>query len=297
MRPFQVLAPNKSSGDRIKDLKAKIIFEDAKLSFKKTTNRCNNFNDTIRYTKKGALKSTNNNELKQILSRGQALCEDGICVSHSCETQILSRGQALCEDGICVSHSCDINSEIVDDTGSVVKKRGLLNCPQGLMATAVKIDTNANLFSHYVQGLLPTTTSGTVPIIDCHDIVADITDSFVNSIKNVSIDSDTGKLYEDAGDNIAEIFIFDPSGVYMDSCAAGGDNVISGNLKQEHLWNSTTILGSQDINGTYQTCQGGSGINLSWGNNTKQNYLISYDPNNKIVFNTDPNILTKNCNV
>jgi hypothetical protein len=268
MRPFQVLAPNKSSGDRIKDLKAKIIFEDAKLSFKKSTNRCNNFNDTIRYTKKGALKSTNNNELKQILSRGQALCEDGICVSHS----------------------CDVN-------GSLVKKRGLLNCPQGLMATAVKIDTNANLFSHYVQGLLPTTTSGTVPIIDCHDIVADITDSFVNSIKNVSIDSDTGKLYEDAGDNIAEIFIFDPSGVYMDSCAAGGDNVISGNLKQEHLWNSTTILGSQDINGTYQTCQGGSGINLSWGNNTKQNYLISYDPNNKIVFNTDPNILTKNCNV
>ena len=48
MRPFQVLAPNKSSGDRIKDLKAKIIFKDAKLSFNKATNRCNNFNDTIR---------------------------------------------------------------------------------------------------------------------------------------------------------------------------------------------------------------------------------------------------------
>ena len=275
MRPFQVLAPNKSSGDRIKDLKAKIIFKDAKLSFKKSTNRCNNFNDTIRYTKKGALKSTNNNELKQILSRGQALCEDGICVSHS----------------------CDINSEIVDDTGSVVKKRGLLNCPQGLMATAVKIDTNTNLFSHFVQELLPPTASGTVPMIDCHNIVGGITDQFVDSIKNISIDHNSGELYEDVDNNIEEIFIFDPSGVYMDSCAAGGDNVISGILKQKHLWNSTTILGSQDINGSYQNCQGGSGINLSWGNNTKQNYLISYDPNNKIVFNTDPNIFTKKCNV
>ena len=240
-RPFQVLAPNKSSGDRIKDLKAKIIFEDAKLSFKNATNRCNNFNDTVRYTKKGALKSTNNNELKQVLSRGQALCEDGICDSHS----------------------CDIN-----DTD--VKKRGLLNCPQGLMTTAVKIDTNTNLFSHFVQELLPPTTNGTVLMIECHNIADDITE---------------------------EIFIFDPSGVYMDSCAAGGDNVINGILKQKHLWNSTTILGSQDINDSYQICQGGSGINLSWGNNTKQNYLISYDPNNKIVFNTDPNILTKKCNV
>jgi len=264
MRPFQVLAPNKSSGDRIKDLKAKIIFEDAKLSFNKATNRCNNFNDTIRYTKKGALKSTNNNELKQILSRGQALCEDGIC------------------------DSCDING--------TDKKRGLLNCSKGLKATAVKIDTNTNLFSHYVQELLPPTTSDTpVPMIDCYNIVCDSTDQCVDSIKNVPIDG--GELNKDLDNNTEEIFIFDPSGVYMDLCAAGGDNVINGILKQEHLWNSTTILGSQDINGSYQICQGGSGINLSWGNNTKQNYLISYDPNNKIVFNTAPNIFTKKCNI
>lgn len=263
MRPFQVLAPNKSSGDRIKDLKAKIIFKDAKLSFKKSTNRCNNFNNTIRYTKKGALKSTNNHRLKQILSRGQALCEDGIYDSHSCK---------VCPD---------------------VKKRGLLNYSKGLMATAVKIDTNTNLFSHYVQELLPPTTNGTpVPMIDCYNIVGDNADQRVDSIKNVLIGG-SGELYEDIDNNTEEIFIFDPSGVYMDSCAAGGDNVINGILKQKHLWNSTTILGSQDINGSYQICQGGSGINLSWGNNTKQNYLISYDPNNKIVFNTDPNIYEK----
>ena len=38
---------------------------------------------------------------------------------------------------------------------------------------------------HFVQELLPPTTSGTVPMIDCHNIVGGITDQIVDSIKNI----------------------------------------------------------------------------------------------------------------
>ena len=39
MRPFSVRAPNKSSGDRVRDLKAKNIFNGAKSSFRNNINR------------------------------------------------------------------------------------------------------------------------------------------------------------------------------------------------------------------------------------------------------------------
>ena len=79
--------------------------------------------------------------------------------------------------------------------------------------------------------------------------------------------------------------IFDPHGLYIDPNAVGGNNDTNGLVKIKHLWNATIILGSRDISGCYQHCQGGSGVNLSLGNSTKQNYLASYDPNNKIMFN------------
>ena len=251
MRPFSVLAPNKSSGDRVKDLKAKHIFKDAKLSFKKNVNRCNNFNNTIRFTKQGGLKSTESNELRQLLARGYALCEDGICDSNSV---------------------CDISN-------TKIKKRGLLNCSHSNMASAVKIDTNTNLFSHFVQQLLPSQGDNPIPMIASYDpsyCAIDISYGII-------IDPSCSTIHSDGAG-----IIFDPSGLYVDSCATGGGGAISGIEKQKHLWNSTAILGSNDISGQYQVCQGGGGVNLSWGNNTKQNYLVSYNPTNKIRFGINP---------
>ena len=43
MRLFSTRAPNKSSSDRIKDLKAKNIFTDTSHSFNNSTNRHNNY--------------------------------------------------------------------------------------------------------------------------------------------------------------------------------------------------------------------------------------------------------------
>ena len=252
MRPFSVLAPNKSSGDRVKDLKAKHIFKDAKLSFKKNVNRCNNFNNTIRFTKQGGLKSTESNELRQLLARGYSLCEDGIC---------------------------DSNSVVCDISSTSIKKRGLLNCSHSNMASAVKIDTNTNLFSHFVQQLLPSQGDKPIPMIASYDpsyCAIDISYGIIIDPKCSTTHSDGAGI------------IFDPSGLYVDSCATGGGGAISGIEKQKHLWNSTAILGSNDISGQYQVCQGGGGVNLSWGNNTKQNYLVSYNPTNKIRFGINP---------
>jgi len=227
MRLFSTRAPNKSSSDRIKDLKAKNIFTDTSHSFNNSTNRHNNYNNTIRYTKNGELKSVNSNELKQLLARGQSLCKDGLCRNTE-------------------KKSCYIPK-------SNVLKKGLLNCSRSKMATAVKVDTNTNLFSHYVQELLPyTKPKNSFPMAKQTNNCLDIT--------------------------------IDPKGLYMDICPEGGYNVIDETVKEKHLWNATTILGEQDINGIYKYCQGGNNINLSWGNNTKQNYLVSYHPKNKVVF-------------
>ena len=95
-----------------------------------------------------------------------------------------------------------------------------------------------------------------------------------------------------------EGIIFDPSGVFLEPCADGGGGEINKEEQIKHLWNKTAILGSKDISETYQVCQGGGGINLSWGNNTKQNYLVSYNPQKKIRFNINPKTKKiKKCNV
>lgn len=234
MRLFQVLAPNKSSSDRINDLKAKNIFKDAKQTFKKT-NKNNNFNNSIRYTIQGGLKSTKNHELKQILARGQVLCGDTNCYISYGDTD---------------KKTCSNTYEIGP--------------------TSVKVDTNTNLFSHYVKELIP----DDIHMISSYDpsyCVAAINPGKIIDISCSEIHSD--------GNGI----IFDPSGLYTDTNAVGGNNR-NGLVKKKHLWNATTILGSRDISGCYQPCQGGSGVNLSLGNSTKQNYLASFDPNNKIMF-------------
>jgi|SaaInlStandDraft_1057018.scaffolds.fasta_scaffold46958_2 hypothetical protein len=278
MRPFSVRAPNKSSGDRVRDLKAKNIFNGAKSSFRNNINRGNNYNNTIRFTKQGSLKSAQSNDLRQLLARGYALCEDGICD--------ISNGTGVC-----------------DISNTNVFKRGLLNCSHGNMSTSVKIDTNTNIFSHFVQQLLPVYNGdqslpmiGKLTTTPCSTTIeyGRITDLSCNSDSVVLSSTSSVVVEYDTPDK--NDLIFDPSGLYMSSCGVGGCNVASG--KKKHLWNSTTILGSQDISGTYQVCQGGSGINLSWGNNTKQNYLVSYDPKKKIRFNINSNVgNTKKCNV
>ena len=234
MRLFQVLAPNKSSSDRTRDLKAKNIFKDTKQTLKQSTLRYNNFNNSIRYTNQGGLKSIENNELKQILARGHALCGDTNCY--------ISYGD---------NKTCSNNHEIGP--------------------TSVKVDTNTNLFSHYVKELTPD-----ISMISSYD------HTYCVAVKNdgMIIDTSCSETHAD-GNGI----IFDPDGLYTDTNAVGNNNAISGIVKKKHLWNATIILGSQDISGCYQHCQGGSGVNLSLGNSTKQNYLASYDPNNKIMFN------------
>ena len=234
MRLFKVLAPNKSSSDRTNDLKAKNIFKDAKQTFK-STNKNNNFNNSIRYTNQGGLKSTENNELKQILTRGQALCGDTDCYISYGDTE-----------------TCSNTHEIGP--------------------TSVKVDTSTNLFSHYVKELIP----DDIYMISSYDPTYCVS----KKTEGMIIDISCSEIHSD-GNGI----IFDPSGLYTDANAIGDNNAISGIVKKKHLWNATIILGSYDISGCYQPCQGGSGVNLSLGNSTKQNYLASYTPNNKIMFN------------
>ena len=131
MRPFTVRAPHKNSSDRIRDLKAKSLYKDAKLAFEH--NGTKNYNGGIKFTKEGTLKSVESKDMKLLLSRGYALCQDGLCEG--------------------TASICDISN-------TKVVKRGLLNCSKGSMATAIKIDTNTNIFSHFVQKLLPVYQNG-----------------------------------------------------------------------------------------------------------------------------------------
>ena len=259
MRPFSVRAPHKTSSDRIRDLKAKSLYKDAKNSFKH--NGCQNYNNTVRFTTQGTLKSVESKDMKYLLSRGYALCQDGLCEG--------------------ASTICDIsNTQVV--------KRGLLNCSKGSMATAVKIDTNTNIFSHFVQKLLPVyATNKPTPIIASYEPSG-------NSTRDISYGYVSRQFSNTDGAGI----IFDPSGVFMEPCAYGDGGQINTAEQIKHLWNKTAILGSKDISETYQVCQGGGGINLSWGNNTKQNYLVAYDPEKKIRFNINPETKKiKKCNV
>jgi hypothetical protein len=136
MRPFSVRAPHKTSSDRTRDLKAKNIYKNAKLAFEHNGKK--NYNGSIKFTEEGTLKSVESKNLKNLLSRGFALCEDGIC------------------DG--PENICDISN-------TNVVKRGLLNCTKGNMATAVKIDTETNIFSHFVQQLLPVYRNDQPPLL------------------------------------------------------------------------------------------------------------------------------------
>lgn len=252
MRPFSTRAPDMSSGDRIKDLKAKNIYKASKMNYQHGINGCKS---DIRFTSQGSLKSTTSNELRQLVSRGYALCEDGLCCANSL--------------------ACDISN-----TG--IPKRGLLNCSKSVMAQAIKIDTQNNLFSHFVKQYLPPgqQPNGPFSMIASYDV------SFCDiSLNYGEISGNPCSADHWLGGGI----IMDPSGLYLSACAESGNNaVIGANLRKNHLWSSTAIQGENDISGVYTVCQGGSGVNLSWGNNTKQNYLTAYDPRRSTRFCFDP---------
>jgi hypothetical protein len=76
-RPFGILQPNLSSGDRIKNVKARALYKATKKSFSHGVKQ--HKNSKIKVSKTGVLCATRSNELRQLLHRGYALCEDGRC--------------------------------------------------------------------------------------------------------------------------------------------------------------------------------------------------------------------------
>lgn len=260
MRPFSRLAPNKSSSDRTKDLKAKTLFKNEKKNFQ----RSNCSRKVASFNKDGTLASVPSKEMKLLLSRGYALCEDGVCYE--------------------LKDSCDIS-------GTCIAKRGLINC-KGPFPKAAKIDTNTNLFTHFVKQYLPYNAKKHFPLI----VGYDISDNSVATGGHV-VGGDEGNewylgdlglykangLYENGDD-----LLLDPNGLFLSPCLDSGSGDLNNEARLNRNYDKTTILGQNDINGKYKVFQGTKCINLSWGNKTKQSYLASYDPKGKIKFNINP---------
>jgi len=76
-RPFGTLQPNLSASDRIKNVKARALYKATKKAFSRGVKQ--NKNSEIKVSQAGVLCNTRSNELRYLINRGYALCEDGIC--------------------------------------------------------------------------------------------------------------------------------------------------------------------------------------------------------------------------
>jgi len=186
MRPFEIRAPNRSASDRIRDLKAKTIFKASKIEYQRGIN---SRKKSITFTKRGLLKNVISNDLKQLLSRGYALCEDG------------------------VSYSNDPSSFIAN---TEIRKRGLLNCSKTKMSKTVKINTQNNLFSHFTKQNLPK-----IPDESTFPMIASYDSSYCDISLNFGIIS--GTPCSPAHMN-GEGIILDPAGLYKNTCKTEKQN-------------------------------------------------------------------------
>ena len=266
-RPFASLQPNLSSGDRIRNLKAKTIYKSAKKSFSRGGGR--NKNSKIRFSSSGMLSSTRSQDLLQLLNRGYALCEDGICPP------------------------CDIDCSGQDISGTGIVRRGVLHCSKKPDWATVTPQTENNLFTHFVSAYLPTTPALPFPMLATNGISGENLNYLTYGFIDVSgVDaSGTSREYSGTQEARRDDVFPDPLGLYSpfsNTCRPGSeyDKTI---FKHKH--NQTMIRCDSDINGYPTVCQGGNKTNLSWGNNTKQNYLIAYDPRKtKVRFNICPDV-------
>ena len=76
-RPFDTLQPNLSSGDRIKNVKARALYKATRKAFSRGVKQTKN--SEIKVSKTGVLCNTRSNELRDLVNRGYAHCETGPC--------------------------------------------------------------------------------------------------------------------------------------------------------------------------------------------------------------------------
>ena len=238
-RPFGTLQPNLSAGERIKNVKARALYKATKKAFSRGVKQ--NKNSEIKVSPAGVLCNTRSNELRYLINRGYALCEDGIC-------------------------------------------------PCWFEGSNVTPQTENNLFTHFVSSYLPKTPARPFPMLATKGVSGENTNYLTYGYIDVSGVDPSGAedQYSGTMDNQYSIFP-DPLGLYSpynNTCRPGSgyDKTIF-----KHNWNQTMVRGAHDIINDPTVAQGGNGFNLSWSNNTKQNYLISYDPRNtKVHFNICP---------
>ena len=238
-RPFGTLQPNLSAGDRIKNVKARALYKATKKAFSRGVKQ--NKNSEIKVSPAGVLCNTRSNELRYLINRGYALCEDS-------------------------------------------------GCPCWFEGSNVTPQTENNLFTHFVSSYLPKTPAHPFPMLATKGVSGENTNYLTYGYIDVSGVDPSGAedQYSGTMDNQYSIFP-DPLGLYSpynNTCRPGSgyDKTIF-----KHNWNQTMVRGSHDIINDPTVAQGGNGFNLSWSNNTKQNYLISYDPRNtKVHFNICP---------
>ena len=180
----------------------------------------------------------------------------------------LNRGYALCADGVC-------NPTCADTSGNEIHKRGLLSCPKTDPRNAVKKNTNTNQFTTFSTSFLPTGSTSIASV-----------DGSAYTVTWNAIATETNPLIFAHSDGSG--VILDPSGdLLYPPCSTTISKF------------ATIIRGKEDISGSeITTCHGGEKINLTWGNNTKQNYLAAYDPRNtKIKFNINPDNYNSKCKI
>ena len=238
-RPFGTLQPNLSASERIKNVKARSLYKSTKKAFSRNPKQ--HKNSEIKVSPAGIVCNTRSNELRYLINRGYALCEDGVC-------------------------PCWFNGSNVS--------------PQ----------TENNLFTHFVSAYLPKTPAHPFPMLATKGVSGENTNYLTYGYIDVSGVDPSGVENQYSGTEDKKYSIFpDPLGLYSpynNTCRPGSgyDKTIF-----KHTWNKTMVRGDHDIINDPTVAQGGNGFNLSWSNNTKQNYLMSYDPRNtKVHLNICP---------
>ena len=187
---------------------------------------------------------------------------------------------------------CDIDCSGQDISGTGIARRGVLHCSKKPDWATVTPQTENNLFTHFVSAYLPTTPALPFPMLATNGISGEnlnyLTYGFID-VSGVDASGTIPSQYSGTQEVTRDDVFPDPLGLYSpfsNTCRPGSeyDKTI---FKHKH--NQTMIRGDSDINGYPTVCQGGNKTNLSWGNNTKQNYLIAYDPRKtKVRFNICP---------